>query len=177
MIYREQLRSQALDAVQIRIAKSGIPIDSTLQAMLASATGELANGKTFVQRFVSLKALHGALFFMSWFNIAGRIFASNQSGDFTCHTFPMFKPINTKHLQAADISELTLVAARDPNYSRLPWASGLALWNVRVILGSFAAAVVFGMVWSFVAGRRAVKAKRITEEAVSVEEMESEQSS
>ena len=43
------------------------------------------------QRIFSLKAFHGIFMFMSWINITGRIFASNQSGDFECYTYPIYK--------------------------------------------------------------------------------------
>jgi hypothetical protein len=59
-----------------------------LQEMIANAKMEIATNKTFIQRYFSFKTLHGVLFFVSWFQFAGRIFSSNQSGDFTCYTYP-----------------------------------------------------------------------------------------
>ena len=52
-----------------------------LSKMLNDAKTDAANSKTFLQRLISLKALHGTMFFMSWMQITGRIFASNQSGE------------------------------------------------------------------------------------------------
>lgn len=154
VVYRERMTAHAVDLAQKRIANHGIPAGSTLHDIITEARIYLSNRKTFVQRLFSLKAMHGSLFFVSWFNIAGRIFASNQSGDFTCHTYPVYKPINTKHLQGKS-ANLTFVPARDPDYARLPWASGITNWSLLVIGGSFLFAAVVGVVWSFVAGRRA----------------------
>jgi hypothetical protein len=72
----------ALAAVAQQIKASG-GISGDLGAMIAAEKGRIAAAKTFQQRLFSLKALHGILMFTSWINIAGRIFASDQSGDFT----------------------------------------------------------------------------------------------
>eukprot|EP00171_Calliarthron_tuberculosum_P003311 IDg3311t1 len=149
VIYRVQMTGRAIDLAQIRVAKHGIPANSSLRNIISSARADIANSKTFVQRLFSLKALHGSLFFVSWFNIAGRIFASDQSGNFECHTYPVHKPIGTNILK--------LVSARDPNYARLPWASGIVNWGLMVIGGAFLFAVIVGVIWSFVAGKRSKK--------------------
>jgi hypothetical protein len=59
-----------------------------LQEMIAAAKVEIGTKKSFAERYFSFKTLHGVILFVSWFQFAGRIFSSNQSGDFTCHTYP-----------------------------------------------------------------------------------------
>ena len=88
---------------------------------------------------------------------AGRIFASDQSGDFTCHTYPVYKPINSKHFDGAD-APLTLLPTHDPNFARLPWArSGLVGWSLALLFGPLVGAALVGAVYSAVAARAAKK--------------------
>jgi hypothetical protein len=87
----------------------------------------------------------------------GRIFASNQSGDFTCHTYPVYKPIKTTHFDSMD-DPLTLLPTHDPNFARLPWArTGLAGWSVAMLLGPLFGAALVGAIYSAVAARSAKK--------------------
>jgi hypothetical protein len=91
------------------------------------------------------------------YTTTGRIFASNQRGDFTCHTYPVYKPINTKHFAGAD-APLTLLPTHDANFDRLPWArTGLAGWSVAMLLGPLFGAALVGAVYSAVAARHAKK--------------------
>lgn len=88
---------------------------------------------------------------------AGRIFASDQSGDFTCHTYPVYKPINSKHFDGAD-APLTLLPTHDPNFARLPWArTGLVGWSLALLFGPLVGAALVGAVYSAVAARAAKK--------------------
>jgi len=133
--------------------------DLDLPKMLNDAKTDAANSKTFLQRLISLKALHGTMFFMSWMQITGRIFASNQSGDFTCHTYPVYKPIDAPQVPEGADEQLMLVPTEDPDYDRLPWAAaGPVAWTMQIIVGSLVGAVVVGAVVSWrasVRGRRA----------------------
>jgi hypothetical protein len=96
------MQRQALAAVATSLAEAPAgPITSDsatgkqpldLETRINEEKGRIAASKTFAQRFFSIKALHGMIMFTSWINIVGRIFASNQSGDFTCHTYPVYKP-------------------------------------------------------------------------------------
>lgn len=88
---------------------------------------------------------------------AGRIFASNQSGDFTCHTYPVYKPINTKHFDGMD-APLTLLPTHDSNFYRLPWArTGLVGWSLAMLFGPLLGAALVGAIYSAVAARSAKK--------------------
>lgn len=111
-----------------------------LEEALHNARVALASrSRTLYQAMVSCKAAHGMLMFVSFVNIAGRIFASNQSGDFTCHTYPIYKP-------AANQSGL--VPEHDPRYSRLPWAAlGLGGWGALLSLGPLLLAFAVGCAW------------------------------
>ena len=181
--------------------------DLDLSNMLNDAKTDAANSKTFLQRLISLKALHGTMFFMSWMQITGRIFASNQSGamcyaceagvcvliadmhinifisdmyyisllypscstnninkwirrpgDFTCHTYPVYKPIDAPQVPEGSDEQLTLVPTEDPDYNRLPWAAaGPVAWTMQIIVGSLVGAVVVGAVVSW---RASVRARR-----------------
>lgn len=149
----------------------------SLETMLSEAKIQALNSKNFRQRFVSLKALHGILFFMSWMQIAGRMFASNQSAaDFTCHTYPVYKPIDTDEGDYANSqNNLTMVPPENPNYDNLPWANNEVGWSMMIIFGSIIGAMVVGAVWSFVAARLA--AKRRNDDAASSEQQHAASSS
>lgn len=99
------------------------------------------------QRLFSYKAFHGALMFMSWINITGRIFASDQSGDFQCYTYPIYKVGNETSLNQS-IIEFDIVPEIDPNYDRLPWAHIENWWAVIFSVGILAVALIFGAIWS-----------------------------
>mmetsp|Transcript_34690 Transcript_34690/g.101958 ORF Transcript_34690/g.101958 Transcript_34690/m.101958 type:complete len:348 (-) Transcript_34690:110-1153(-) len=176
VVYRSGMDRKAQQLVQERLVektKLGTPPigdttdggqeDLDLTKMLNDAKMDIVNSKTFVQRFFSLKALHGILFFTSWMQITGRIFASNQSGDFTCHTYPVYKPIDAPQVPEGAEDELTIVPTTDPDYDRLPWAAaGPVAWTMQIILGSMFGAIVVG---GLVSWRASVKAQRISGES------------
>ena len=166
VVYRNGMDRKAQKLVQERVvekAKLGIVYDTDnedldLTKMLNEAKMDVVNSKTFAQRFFSLKALHGILFFTSWMQITGRIFASNQSGDFTCHTYPVYKPIDAPQVPDSAQDELTIVPTTDPDYARLPWAAaGPVAWTMQIILGSMFGAIFVGAIISWRASRKAQK--------------------
>jgi hypothetical protein len=86
--------------------------------------------------------------FTSWINIVGRVFASNQSGDFSCHTYPVYKPIDTKEFKGAN-APLTFVPTHDPKYARLPWAkTGVMGWGIVLSIGPLLGSAVIALVYS-----------------------------
>mmetsp|Transcript_17933 Transcript_17933/g.20328 ORF Transcript_17933/g.20328 Transcript_17933/m.20328 type:complete len:284 (+) Transcript_17933:82-933(+) len=95
--------------------------DLNLNDMMNDATMEIVKSKTFVQRFFSLKSMHGILFFVSWMQIAGRIFNSGD-GEFSCRSYPVYKPIEAPHIpdeafvEGYDQNRLKLMNVHDPNY-------------------------------------------------------------
>ncbi len=141
VIHRYNLQNQALEAVGAKLNKRGALPEGGLTQAVGQAKKEIVESKTLLQRLFSLKTLHGVLFFMSWFNIAGRIFASNQSGDFTCTTYPVYKPIDTAEFKGVG-KPLTLVTSTNPDSFRLPWVrvGGDGVWGLIVIGGSMVVA-------------------------------------
>ncbi|KAI8471842.1 MAG: hypothetical protein J3K34DRAFT_225047 [Monoraphidium minutum] len=161
-VHQSLMASKATVAAAAAIkAEGGAVPGGDLAALIGREKGRIAAEKTFAQRFFSLKAFHGAVMFVSWINIVGRIFASNQSGDFTCHTYPVYKQIDTTHFQGAG-QPLTWVPIHDPRYARLPWAKmGPATWGAVLLFGPLVGALAVGAVFSYIAARRA-RAARVT---------------
>ena len=147
--HQEQMQSKAAENLKLLILKIGLQANDDMNRLLLQEKIKIATGKSFAQRVLSLKAAHGLLMFISWFNIMGRIFASDQSGQFTCHTYPAYKPINTKEGNFAG-KPLTLVEERNPRYDRLPWANMEAGWMAILF---FAPAFAFGIFGGIVAWR------------------------
>lgn len=136
--HEKRLHGAALQGATRRL-RAGETVDD-LEAMINEEKMRIVDGKSFNQRMWSLKAAHGILMFITWGNIAGRIMASNQSGDFECYTYPVYKPITTFNpssgkFQAGDFlnKPLMLVPLVDPDYARLPWAS-LGEWTWSFII-------------------------------------------
>ena len=107
----------------------------------------ISNNKSWKDRFFSLKTFHGLFMFLSWLNITGRIFASDQSGDFTCYTYPIYKPEFTNFTQG----DLELVPVENPNYDRLPWGNDELGWSMYLFFGPLIFGLIFGLIWSNVA--------------------------
>ena len=95
------------------------------------------------RRVLSFKSAHGIFMFMTWMNIVGRLFASNQSGDFTCHTYPVYKQLDSAKFKGLH-ANLTFVPTHDPSFNRMPWAASLAGWSVGISLGPLLFGVAFG---------------------------------
>ncbi|GBF94772.1 hypothetical protein Rsub_07655 [Raphidocelis subcapitata] len=154
-VHQVLMARAASKAARARIEAAGGVPGGDLDALLAEERGRIAAAKTFKQRFFSLKAAHGALMVTSWTNIMGRIFASNQSGDFTCYTYPYYKQIDTPEFSGASLP-LSPVPARNPEYARLPWAKlGNAGWGAALLLGPLAGAAVVGAIYAFFEARSA----------------------
>lgn len=107
--------------------------------------------RSFVQKVFSTKSLHGMFMFMSYINVLGRIFASDQSGDFTCYTYLVWKPIESPYGPPSHMDLVgkppQLVPVEDPNYSRLPWANWEGGWGAALSLGPFFAGMLFAVIW------------------------------
>ena len=86
--------------------------------------------------------------FTSFINILGRVFRSDQSGDFSCYTYPVYKPIDTKEFKGAN-APLTFVPTHDPKYARLPWAkTGVMGWGIVLSIGPLLGSAVIALVYS-----------------------------
>jgi hypothetical protein len=149
LLHKSWLNNMALKTLYEKLISSRRVNDSTsLTELISDEITRLLEKRTTCQRIFSYKAFHGALMFMSWINITGRIFASDQSGDFQCYTYPIYKVGNDTTGLNQSIIEFDIVPEIDPNYDRLPWAHIESWWAVIFSVGVFAVALIFGSVWS-----------------------------
>ena len=125
--------------------------DKKIGSYIDDVKVRILKNRTLTERVFSYKTFHGIFMFLSWFNITGRIFASDQSGDFECYTYPIYKVGNQTNISSI---EFTLVPEEDPNYSRLPWAANVWGWYLGVSLGPIIVAFLVGLVWSCVSYRK-----------------------
>jgi len=126
-----------------------------LAQAIGRAKGKIARAKSFKNRMLSYKATHGVVMFLSWFNIAGRIMFSSIDGDFTCHTYPVYKPRNSNRYQTKGMElegqPLKLLPLDDPEYQRLPWAqTGMLAWNLIAFFSPVIIGCIVGSIMSFV---------------------------
>ena len=131
--------------------RKGLILNKPIKDYITEEKLKIIQTRTATQRLFSYKAFHGALMFMSWINITGRIFASDQSGDFQCYTYPIYKVGNDTMGLNQSIIEFDIVPENDPNYDRLPWAHIESWWAVIFSIGVLAVALGFGAIWSGVA--------------------------
>lgn len=121
-----------------------------LKETILRLKGKDIEKKTFIQRLFSYKSFHGIFMFMSWINIAGRVFVTPLSDDFTCYTYPIYKQPNMTN---SSTIEFEIVPEDDPNYDRLPWANMEDLWGVYLSLGPIIFGIIIGLIWIFVSER------------------------
>ena len=148
VLHKQHLRKKAEQQLS-KLLEKGYSVGShgavDVSQALADATKSVVRSKSWCQRVWSLKTAHGVLMFMSAINIWGRVFASNQSGNFTCHTIPYYKAEFT----ASGVPEM--VPTEDFNYARLPWAkTGLVGWALALSIGPIVFGLVVAMVWAAV---------------------------
>ncbi len=118
----------------------------SIEIEIENARKTIIQNNKFNERFFSYKALHGALMFTSFINVAGRIFAFHW--DFTCHTYPYYKQIDTSKFKGLD-KPLTAVQFHDPNYSDLPWAYKEGWWALWFSFGPMMLAFLVGCYFSW----------------------------
>ena len=149
LLHKSWLNNMALKTLYERLISSRSAKDSTsLTELISDEITQILDKRTTCQRIFSYKAFHGALMFMSWINITGRIFASDQSGDFKCYTYPIYKVGNDTMGLNQSVIEFDIVPEIDPNYDRLPWAHIENWWAVIFSVGILAVALIFGAIWS-----------------------------
>ncbi|KAI9024120.1 hypothetical protein DFJ74DRAFT_667515 [Hyaloraphidium curvatum] len=149
-IYQQQMQAAATKSVGEKLKVAGaVPVD--LGKMIAEEKGIIADSRTFWQRILSLKALHGALMVTSWVNIIGRVFVTPLTNDFECYTYPYYKPIDTNQFQGAGLAPQP-VPENNPNYMKLPWAKmGIVAWGVALSVGPLVGSYVIGIIWVAIA--------------------------
>ena len=146
-LHQGWMQGQVVAAVQIKIGTSGTAIN--LKSEMDNARHTISKNLTWQKRIFSWKAAHGMLMFLSWINVAGRLFGSDQSGDFTCHTYPVYKQLDSRHFYGLG-RPLSYVPIMDPEYDRLPWAKSLVAWGVLLSVVPLMGAAVIGLVYSFI---------------------------
>jgi hypothetical protein len=119
-------------------------ITNTMQSLKI----QIQNSKNKWQRMYSYKAAHGILMFVSFINIAGRVFGVNLQKGFSCHTFPYYKTVDIPMLNITH-KHLTSVPVHDENYKKMPWANGPWLWAAEFSIGAMAGAHVLGWLYLF----------------------------
>jgi hypothetical protein len=136
--------------------KSGISKEDTLGDLIAKEKVIVANEKSFLARMFSYKAAHGTIMAISWANVAPRLFASNQSGDFSCYTYPAYKPIDTFRYSFAG-KNLTIVPQNSPSYPKLPWANREALWVSAFFFVPLILSLLIGSVVAYFGAKKSQK--------------------
>jgi hypothetical protein len=147
LLHKSWLYNLALKGVHENLLKIGILINKPLSNYINNEKMKILDKQSVTKRIFSYKMFHGALMFMSWINITGRIFASDQSGDFQCYTYPIYKVGNDTMGMNQSVIEFDIVPENDPNYDRLPWAHIEDWWAVIFSVGVFAIAFLFGSIW------------------------------
>lgn len=93
-LHQSQMDNKAIDLVDKWI-KADTLGGRSLSSALGEAKDQISKAKTWTQRFISYKAAHGILMTLSWFNIAGRFWASEVDEEFTCFTYPVYKAVKS----------------------------------------------------------------------------------
>ena len=152
LIYKIGVDKKVMEETQKRLTTKSKTNDTddeiNLQQLMDESKTHVLRSMTWKERFISFKTVHGIMFFISWFQITGRIFASDQSGNFDCYTYPVYKPIPTTEGDFSDT--ITFVPTHDPNWDELPWAkNGPVAWCMSLIFGSMIFALFVGAVWTY----------------------------
>lgn len=131
-----------------------------LETAIAEAKQQISMAKTMGQRFKSSKSLHGILMTLSWFNIAGRIWATSVPDYFTCYTYPVYKPVNTTRYATAGMNlegqPLKLVEQDDPRAVGAPWRRmpGAELgWAAILFTTPIVLSMIVGLTYSHFAAK------------------------
>lgn len=129
----------------------------------ADARRHLSTEEGWRARALSAKTLHGVLFFVSWFNIAGRVFVTPWTAH-TCYTYPVYKPIALPEFAQGATANLTLVPVL--NAGRVgPWEAvgGNVQWGFIVTVGAGAFAFLVLLVAAVVGARRDASVSKLHE--------------
>ena len=148
LCYKNKMNNLILRDVNETIKMEGI-VNKPLEKYMIKSKEKIFKKRSLASRIFSLKSFHGIFMFMSWINITGRIFASNQSGDFECYTYPIYKKGNYTHNNQTSII-FDIVPEIDPNYSRLPWANNELAWSLALSIGPLLFGLLIGIIWSIV---------------------------
>ncbi len=149
----------ALENIWTQFQNGSLDVSVAPDAKLALEKGVVAQRKTWKERMFSYKALHGAAMLTSYCNIVGRIFRSNQSGDFTCHTYPVYKPVPNNEFQfpaGSTNTSIYFLEARNPNYDRQPWANREGTWAAMLLFTPFLGSLAIGAVIAYYGSKKSI---------------------
>lgn len=126
-----------------------------VEKAIKEAKGVIALSKDAMERVISLKAAHGLLMLMSWFNIAGRIGVTSINPEFTCFSYPGYKPRNATEYNTVGMNleyqPLQLLPLESPTYGDSPWAYREGTWAIMISLGPISIGVLIGIIYSYAA--------------------------
>eukprot|EP00009_Paramoeba_aestuarina_P009472 CAMPEP_0201531522 /NCGR_PEP_ID=MMETSP0161_2-20130828/47917_1 /ASSEMBLY_ACC=CAM_ASM_000251 /TAXON_ID=180227 /ORGANISM="Neoparamoeba aestuarina, Strain SoJaBio B1-5/56/2" /LENGTH=266 /DNA_ID=CAMNT_0047934483 /DNA_START=16 /DNA_END=813 /DNA_ORIENTATION=+ len=126
--------------------------DSSVSELVAEAKTEIADSKTLMQRFFSLKALHGFCMAFAWYQLFGRAFTVNPGDDFSCYTYPAYK-------RPEDHDDQIYVPLEDDDWEDRSTAGFVSM----VTLPAVAVFIVVGFVMSFYYARKGKKTREETQ--------------
>jgi len=101
-VHQNQMLAGALEIVDSWVTEGKLK-GRPLAVAVEKAKEQIAMRKTWQQRVISYKAAHGILMVLSWWNIAGRIAFTPINDEFTCYTYPVYKPVNAPYYTTAEL--------------------------------------------------------------------------
>ena len=146
-VHQEHMRQKIVEKVD-ELWLSATDRSEPPSTLMSKAKQSIFSHRNLKERMLSYKAAHGALMFMSWINITGRLFASNQSGDFTCHTYPVYKQLDSAKFTGFN-QPLTYVPIEDRNNITLPWSHSLIGWGVEMSIGPLVVGLFAGFMFTW----------------------------
>jgi len=160
--YQGEMQEQAEKLVGRWIGTGKIdPANYPLLQAINEAKARLAMKKDAYSRVFSLKAVHGALMLVSWVAFAPRIFLTGLNPEFTCFSFPAYKPRNasvyrTRDLNLEGIWPMQLLPEVDVDASG-PWVASLPRWTVMISATPIGFGLLIGALYSYYASPKAVE--------------------
>ncbi|KAI8903265.1 hypothetical protein EDD86DRAFT_214965 [Gorgonomyces haynaldii] len=130
--------------------------------------GQITAAKSFRERLLSLKTLHGLSMLVSRINIVGRIFVTPLRSDFECLTYPVYKQVDSTEFKGLN-QPLTQVPVHNPNYNKQPWANREVGWMMMLLWGPVGAGLLFAIVYSWFMTRSLSRSQSETQRLIAVQ--------
>ncbi len=114
---------------------------------------KIADAKTFSERFISWKALHGLMMAFAWYQMLGRSMITNPLKFEGCWTYPAYK--------VDEVGQTPVfVPPVDPKYG---WDGREGTFIAFTSLPGVAVFLIIGLLYSYCAGKKAKDAQNSTE--------------
>eukprot|EP01126_Amoeba_proteus_P049083 TRINITY_DN5717_c0_g2_i1.p1 TRINITY_DN5717_c0_g2~~TRINITY_DN5717_c0_g2_i1.p1 ORF type:complete len:301 (-),score=33.09 TRINITY_DN5717_c0_g2_i1:137-940(-) len=148
-IHSQQMEQQSLRRVEEHLKASKLTTlnSISLSALVVQEKQMIANNKSFAERFLSYKALHGFCMVMAWYQMFGRTIITNPTKNPDCWTYPAYK-------SATGVANF--IPSIDPHYA---FQGKETQFVLAVTLPAVALFLVVGLIFSYVGGRRASSAE------------------